>query len=158
MSSEISQQKEKSLDKNKNFYTWDGSAIDFVFLYSLTAKSYSPLLMLPRIVLGKLNNVRNLCSIPWTDLIFSAWACSRAIKHLWTVLHQQGQTSTQIKIQMLQTCLSKRGWKARLACKLTPLMQLNKWDVPEPSGSSSILFNFDSISGTIIWIFRIKTN
>lgn len=36
--------------------------------------------MLPRIVLGKLNNVRNLCSIPWTDLIFSAWAYSRAIQ------------------------------------------------------------------------------
>ena len=71
----------KLLDRYKFLYTWDGRAIDFAFLYSLTAKSYSPLLMLPRIVLGKLNNVRNLCSIPWTDLIFSAWSYSRAIQN-----------------------------------------------------------------------------
>ena len=155
----------KLLDRYKFLYTWDGRAIDFAFLYSLTAKSYSPLLMLPRIVLGKLNNVRNLCSIPWTDLIFSAWSYSRAIQNRERQREKCNKCdqccircyiSNPIKIWILQTCLSNRGWKARLACKLTPRMQLNKWEVPEPSGSSSIRFNFDSISGTRIRIPQIK--
>lgn len=47
---------------------------------------------------------------------------------------------------ILPTCRSNKGWKARLANELTPSIHLYKCEVPDPSGSSSILFNFDSIS------------
>lgn len=134
---------------NRHGRTWEGRAMDFAFLYSLTAKSYSPLLMLPRIVLGKLNSVRNLCSIPWTDLIFSASAYNHS-KSWWNLYHpswiNRNKPPTKSKIQVWLTCLSNRCWNARLANELTPSIQLNKWEVPEPSGSSSIRFNFDSIS------------
>lgn len=51
-----------------------------------------------------------------------------------------------LSFETVLTCLSNRDWKARLACLLTPWIQLNKCEVPDPSGSSSIRLNLDSIS------------
>lgn len=58
-------------------------------------------------------------------------------------------------IQILPTCLSNRGPKARLESELTPWIQSNKRVVPEPSGSSSIRFNFDSMSVVKLSILNI---
>lgn len=115
--------------------------------------------MLPRIALGKLNSVRNLCSIPWTDLIFSACAYRKLDTFFIIEIRQarkaeressskdwKSSTKCNFRMDSLPTCLSNNCSKARLAIEVTPWIQLNKCNVPEPSGSSSIRFNFDSIS------------
>lgn len=103
--------------------------------------------MLPRIILGRLNNVRNLCSIPWTDLIFSA--CT------WIMTNKNEEKLPELTTTPLQlsinksystTCLSNKGWNARFAVSLILSVAACKWVVPAPSGLSSICLIFDSIS------------
>lgn len=57
------------------WHTCEYKTKDFAFLYSRMARSYSPLAMFARIMLGRLKRVLKRWSIPCTDLIRSAWAC-----------------------------------------------------------------------------------
>lgn len=82
--------------KKPEWHTCEYKTKDFAFLYSRIARSYSPLAMFARIMLGRLKRVLKRWSIPCTDLIRSAWAC-----HHTYIAHNERTIRTAITIVLV---------------------------------------------------------